>query len=106
MVEILKNQKNVFWEALLITIVVFIFGLLIGVAYESSRLDTVNDYYAQSEISLMDIIIFQDIVKSNNTNCNTLINANMEFADKIFEEAKIIGEFKEIGKLTNNNCYQ
>ena len=58
--KMLKNQKRVFWEALLVTFVVFIFGILLGISYESIRVSDINDYYAKSEISLMDILFCCD----------------------------------------------
>jgi len=34
----LGNPKNAFWEAFLIAIVIFVLGLLLGIAYENNNL--------------------------------------------------------------------
>ncbi|MFQ5531602.1 MAG: hypothetical protein ACE5ES_03225, partial [Candidatus Nanoarchaeia archaeon] len=75
----LGNKKNVFWEALLLSGVVFIFGLLLGVAFESSRLDTINEFYAQSEISLMDVLALNDFIDLSDSSCQELIQADIDF---------------------------
>jgi len=89
----LKSQQHVFWEALLVTILIFTIGIFLGIMFEGSRLSTINEYYAQSDISLMDMIVFQDLVKSNDTSCQVLIESNINFADKIYEEALLLSKY-------------
>lgn len=98
----LKSKKNVFWEALLVTIVVFFFGLLLGVAYEGSRLDRINDYYAISEISLMDAVALNSLIDLNNSNCEVLADSHLAFADKIYEEARLLEKYESSGKITED----
>ena len=97
-----KNTKNVFWEALLITMVVFILGILLGIAYEGSNLDRINDYYAVSEISLMDILALNDIMQMDDISCENLIQSNLDFADRIYEEARLLEKYEEAGKVSDN----
>lgn len=96
----LKSPKHVFWEALLLTIVVFIFGLLIGVAFEGNRLDKINEYYAVSEISLMDILALNDIMSLGNLSCQGMIDSNLNFADRIYNEAQEVERYDAAGKIT------
>jgi len=98
----LKSSKHVFWEALLITVVVFFFGLLIGIAYEGSRLDEVNQYYAVSEISLMDAFVLGSNTDLGNVSCSALIDSNIKFADRIYEEARILEQYEAAGKVTDS----
>jgi len=100
MVNILNNKKRVFWEALFLTVVVFLFGLLIGVAYESSKSSEINEYYATSEISLMDIFVMNSMINLNSKDCEVLTNANIEFADKIYNEASLLERYESSGKVT------
>ena len=79
-----KNKKNVFWQALILTGVIFIFGLVLGMAFESSRLSKINEYYAIAEISLMDILALNSMIGLDDANCSILFNSNIEFADKIY----------------------
>jgi hypothetical protein len=98
----LKSRKHVFWEALLITIVVFFLGLLIGIAYEGSRLDRINEYYTISEISLMDILALNDALELSEVDCDNLIASNLDFADRIYEEAKLLENYDASGRITDN----
>jgi|SRR3989344_2095862 len=97
----LGNPKNVLWEALLLTAVVFILGLFLGIALESERLGKVNNYYAKSEISMIDILAFSEMIDSEELNCENLILHNLEFADKIYNEALLLEKYEESGKITN-----
>lgn len=98
----LGNPKNVFWEALLLTILVFGIGLIFGIGIEESRLNDINEKYVQSEISLMDIVAFNSMITLENSSCDFLITSNLEFADKVYEEAKLLEKYEEAGKLTND----
>jgi hypothetical protein len=100
MVGILNNKKRVFWEALLLTIVVFIFGLLIGIAYEASKSSDISKYYTNSEISLMDIFALNSMVSLNSQDCRVLTQANLEFADRIYKEAILLEKYESAGKVT------
>jgi len=102
MVDIFKNKKNVFWQALILTGAIFIFGLVLGMAFESSRLEKINEYYAIAEISLMDILALNSIIGLNDANCDILFNSNIEFADKIYEEALLLEQYEESGKMNDN----
>ncbi len=98
----LKSRKHVFWEALLITIVIFFLGLLIGVAYEGSRLNRVNEYYTLSEISLMDVLALNDVLELSEVSCDNFIQSNLDFADKIYEEARLLEKYEDAGRITDS----
>ena len=96
------NPKNAIWEAFLITIIIFAIGLLLGVAYEQGQVSKIDSYYVQSEISLMDSIALQNLIDLDSLDCQILIDANVDFADKIYEEAVLIDRLEESGKLKDN----
>lgn len=96
----MKNPKRVFWEALLITVVVFVGGFILGIALEQSRFDKLGDYYAESEISLMDIVAFNNL-NSGNLSCEQMISANVEFANRIYYEAMLLEKYEDSGKVTD-----
>jgi len=100
MVEILNNRKRVFWEALFLTVVVFFFGLLIGIAYESTKSFEINEYYVASEVSLMDVFALNSMLNLDSKECNVLTEANLEFADKIYNEAILLEKYESSGKVT------
>lgn len=99
-----KNTKSVFWQALILTIIVFAAGIFLGIAYEGRKIDEINDYYVLSEIFLMDSFALSkltDIMSTGSVKCDVLLDANIEFADKIYEEAYILEKYEESGKLSD-----
>jgi hypothetical protein len=97
----LGNRKNAFWEALLIAGIIFILGLLLGLFLESNRLQQTNDYYSQAEVSLMDSVALSNSINIGQ-NCQNLINSNLEFADKIYNEARVLEQYEDSGKISDS----
>ena len=97
----LQNKKRVFWEALILTVLVFILGFLAGLVFENKRVEVIEDYYIQSENSLMDIFALNNFVSLNNLSCDVLINSNIDFANRIYNEAKILDEYEKAGRITD-----
>ena len=98
--KILTNRKRVFWEALFLTVVVFLFGMLLGVAFESNKLTEINDYYIRSETSIMDAFALNTFVDLEGSSCGVLANANLNFANQVYEEALLLERYENAGKLT------
>jgi hypothetical protein len=96
----LESSKHAFWQALLLTLVVFILGMFLGIAYEGNKLDEINDYYALSEISLMDAFALSSL-SDDSTSCEILRDAHIEFANKIYEEAFLLEQYEDSGKITD-----
>lgn len=96
----LKSRKHVFWEALFVTLIIFITGLLLGIWIESLRISTINEYFAESEISLMDTIALNNLIEMEKINCSKMIELNMKFADRIYEEAKQLEQYEGSEKLS------
>lgn len=95
------NKKNVFWEAFVITCAVFILGLLIGLFVESSQLQSVNNYYAKAEVSLIDSLALTNSINSGES-CSVMINTSISFADKIYNEAALLEDYENSGKITDS----
>jgi hypothetical protein len=98
----IKNQKSVFWQALILTGIVFVIGLILGSALESNKLAVVNEYYAQSEVSLMDILALNNLIDLGSTKCDTIIDANFQFADKIYEEALLLEKYADSEQMNDD----
>jgi len=99
----MKESKSVFWQALVLTIVVFIIGIFLGMTYEGRKLGEINDYYILSEIFLMDSFALGKLTDVENTSlvdCEFLMDKNIEFADKIYNEAHLLEKYEESGKLS------
>jgi len=98
-----KNTKSVFWQALILTTIVFVVGIFLGIAYEGNRSNKVNEYYVLSEVFLMDSFALNkltDVIDTGLVSCDTIIDVNIEFADKIYREAYILEKYEESGKLS------
>lgn len=98
----MKKNYFVFIEALLITIVVFVVGFYIGISVEGSHSNQVNNYYTQSETSLVDILALNNLIGSNNISCSNLIESNEALLDKVYSEATLLSQYEEAGKLTSD----
>lgn len=95
----LKSQYNVFWEALVITLFVFGTGVLLGVFIESGREGMINEMYLVSEINLLDAEIQTEILNLDDLNCDEAVEKNIEFADRIYEDAKILDKYEGASRL-------
>ena len=102
MVKFLNNRKRVFWEALFLTVVVFFLGMLIGVSFEENKLNEINNYYIISETSIMDAFALSSLSDFSSGNCENLIQANLDFADRIYEEARILEKYEQAKKITES----
>lgn len=96
-----KKNKNIFLEALLLTLLVFLIGILLGVLFEQHRANNISEYYAQSEVSLMDILASNSFSDLNISECNSLEYYNVNFANKIYKEAKLLEDYENAGKITD-----
>jgi hypothetical protein len=95
----LQNKKNVFWEALILTIMVFLIGMMIGVSFEKSKIDEINNYYSASDAVLMDILALQKITDLGISNCSSVAKANLDFADRVYEEALLMSQYETSQKI-------
>ena len=101
-----NSQKNVFWEALLVTIFIFGIGILAGVLLENSRTSQINSLFQKSEVDLLDIKLQNEIYSSENFNCEFAVKENLNFADKIYKEAQLLEKYEEASRFTEEIILQ
>ena len=82
-------------------IAIFVIGLFIGMMIETINSNKINNFYMSSEINLVDGLAISQIA-GESLDCESLKAYNIEFADKIYQEAKLLEQYEEAGKLTNN----
>ena len=102
----LMNQKVVFLQALIVTFIFFNLGIFFGYMLESDRINKINDFYSRSEMDLLDQRIQKEAFDIVSLDCNRAIQANIDFADKIFEEALLIQRFESANKLSKDVILQ
>lgn len=101
-----NSQKNVFWEALLVTVFIFGIGILFGVVLENWRTSKISDLYQKSEVDLLDLKVQNEIYSGGKFNCGTAAESNLELADKIYEEAKLLERYEGARRLTDDLIVQ
>lgn len=92
--KILRSEKHIFWEALIITIAIFGAGIVAGILLENYRSSKIDYLYKQSEITLLDIKALGEITSSLNLDCEESIEQNRIFADRIFKEAETLARYE------------
>jgi len=96
-----KKQKYVFLQTLLVSALIFSFGMLIGVLVEDIRTIKVDDLYLESQIELTDLRLESEILSNLNFNCEAAIKENINFADRIYEEARSLEKYDESSKVSD-----
>lgn len=96
-----KSQKHAFWQALVLTVIIFGAGILFGVWLESKRQAKIENLYVKSELELFDIKIQSDIFRNINVNCTTVKEENIKFANRIYEEARILDVYEGSSRLSD-----
>lgn len=100
--KMLKSKKNVFWEALIVAIAVFLAGLFFGMLMESSNTNKINNLYTSSQISLTDAMALSTLSESKDFDCDSIKRNNIEFADRVYKEAVLLEQYEEAGKLSES----
>ena len=97
----MNSQKSAFWQALVITVIIFGIGVFFGVVLENWRTNNIADLYQQSELELLDIKLQSEIYSLGEFDCAIAVKENLNFANKIFEEAKILDRYESASRLTD-----
>ncbi len=95
-----ENSKNAFWMALIVTAAIFVLGLTLGFILENSRAQKIEEFYAQSEVSLIDSVALTKFLEINFEDCEQIAYAQREFANRIYQEALILEQYESAGKIT------
>lgn len=98
-----KSQKDVFWKALILTIVIFLLGVLLGYFLEDYRISEIEEEYKRIEIEWADAklqsIYYQAI---NPIFCEAAIKENLNFADKVYSQGLKLEKYDEANPLTES----
>jgi hypothetical protein len=102
----IKKQKMIFLYAFILTIVVFNFGIFMGYLLESSRVNDINTLYLEAEMELLDQRIQKDALDLIGLDCELLVQENINFADRIFEEALLIQRYEDANEMNDEINFQ
>ncbi len=94
------NEKSALWKALVVTVVLFLIGVLLGIFIESSRTDSVREDYEKLEFQLLDSKLRTSFYQTMGEDfCQIAINDNLAFSDQIYEEGKKIDVYERFNRL-------
>jgi len=95
------NSKYAFVFALIFSIAVFSIGIFIGFSIENVRNNFAYQTYIKSETNLLDARL-QNYLLSNFPieNCDLSIQKNIEFGNRIYEEAKMLKKYEDANKIS------
>jgi len=99
---VMLDNKHVFWEALVIALFVLGIGVFAGMFIEGSRVDKISNMYQDSELNLLEINLQSDIISMNFSDCDSLVESNINFGDKIYQYAKILEKYQSSAVLTDS----
>jgi len=97
------GSKHSFWQALIIASVIFWTGIMLGILFENSRTSKLEKIYFNAETEIFDIQLTGDILLEPEAfNCKIVLNENIKFAERIFEEAKKLEKYDSSNKITED----
>ncbi len=98
-----RKNRNVFWQAFIIAMILFWSGILLGAYFERSRINSVNDLYSTSEVEVNDFKLSSDMVFGGNLSCDSLNQEALSFADRIYMEALKLEKFDSSNQIMSDS---
>ncbi len=97
-----KKSKHVFWQALVIALIIFWSGILIGIFFENSRIEKLEDFYFGAKTDISDFELSSEILYGGNYNCALIQEHSVLLADKIYVEARLLEKYDDSNKITKD----
>ena len=96
-----KSQKNAFWQALIVALIMFNIGIFFGYMLERNRVQKIDVLYATSELEMLDVKAINSLISLSNLNCKSAIQENLAFANKIYDEAKLLDRYEVASRISD-----
>ncbi len=93
------NAKNAFWQALVFTVIIFLFGFAFGFFIEGGRTEKLEIDIMNSEINTLDEQLRNKIGENFDINCDESIESTFNFADRIYSEAQKLEKYDSSNKF-------
>lgn len=97
-----EPQKDKFWKALVLTVVVFLLGVTLGYYLEAGRIDKVQKEINELVISWDDArtqaAYYENIDPKY---CDRAIEENFKFGDRIYEYGRTLEQYEDSNRLTD-----
>ena len=103
-------QKDVFWKAAILTIVVLAIGIWIGITLDTSRVDEIKNTLSEVEIQFndarMQALYHEKFFTNDSEFCNAAIDSNLKFNDVIYQEGIQIERAELVNRFTPDLIFQ
>ena len=96
------SNKHVFWQALIVALVILWVGIMLGIFFEGRRVAQIEDFYSASETDLLDANLQSDLFNMFGFECGVMTNEVINFADRIYEEAVKLEKYDSSNELTDD----
>lgn len=96
------GNKHTFWQALVVALLIFWSGILLGVMFEQSRAEKLKNFYYSSETEIFDMRIQQELLRISNVSCSFVAEQSILVADRIYEEARQLEKYDAASKVTED----
>lgn len=97
-----NKSKRVFWQALIMAFVIFWTGIMLGIFFEDSRANKLEIVFFNAETDIFDVQLQNEILELLEFNCETAIQENINFADKIYFDARQLEKYDASTKITQD----
>jgi hypothetical protein len=94
------SKKSTFWQALIVAAFIFIIGILIGVYFENSRVQKMQDVFYNSETNINDFELSSRIIFQSNLSCQLIKEKSTSFADQVYADAIMLEKYDNSNQLT------
>ena len=99
-------QKDMFWKAGIVTLVIFISGVLLGYILENNRINEVRQDYRDLEKQWADAKIQSTFYQLMTPSfCNESIKENLNFADRVYDEGLKLEKFEDKNIISDEILY-
>ena len=96
------GNKHAFWQALIVALLIFWAGILLGIMFEQSRAEKLKNFYYGSETEIFDMRIQQELLRMSNVSCAFVAEQSIRTADRIYEEARQLEKYDASSKVTED----
>lgn len=100
-------QKDIFWKAAIITLIVFSLGIFLGYFLESNRWTEIKEEYKKVEMEWADAklqSIYYQLMSPEF--CEAAIEENLIFSDKVYHQGLTLEKYEDANRLTGEMKYE
>jgi len=98
----MNSKYHSFIKAFVIAVLIFVFGILVGVLIENNRAEISNNLFFNSETSYFDFQLQSQMMTDTNTSCIQIQSQAVILADKIFSEAVQLENYAHSNQITSD----